>query len=70
MNISPHLLIDAVILSAALTITFVLRAKGNAAREEKENKWLLKKKKNLKNINYIDLETFLFMEVPLLLEFS
>ena len=50
MNISPHLLIDAVILSAALTITLVLRAKGNAARKEKENKWLLKKKKkkNLK----------------------
>ena len=45
MNISPHLLIDAVILSAALTITLVLRAKGNAARKEKESKWLLKKKK-------------------------
>ena len=44
MNISPHLLIDAVILSAALTITLVLRAKGNAARkEEEESKWLLKK---------------------------
>ena len=73
MNISPHLLIDAVILSAALTITLVLRAKGNAARKEKEkeNKWLLKKKKkNLKNLNYIDYGTFLFMEVPLLLEFS
>ena len=70
MNISPHLLIDAVILSAALTITLVLRAKGNAARKEK-NKWLLKKKKkNLKNLNYIDFGTFLFMEVPLLLEFS
>ena len=70
MNISPHLLIDAVILSAALTITLVLRAKGNAAKE-KENKWLLKKKKkNLKNLNYIDFGTFLFMEVPLLLEFS
>ena len=38
MNISPHLLIDAVILSAALTITLVLRAKGNAARKERENK--------------------------------
>ena len=63
MNISPHLLIDAVILSAALTITLVLRAKGNAARKEKENKWLLKKK-NLKNQNYIDFGTFLFMEVP------
>ena len=63
MNISPHLLIDAVILSAALTITLVLRAKGNAARNEKENKWLLKKKKNLKNLNYIDFGTFLFMEV-------
>ena len=43
MNISPHLLIDAVILSAALTITLVLRAKANAARIEKESKWLLKK---------------------------
>ena len=38
MNISSHLLIDAVILCAALTITLVLRAKGNAAREEKERK--------------------------------
>ena len=63
MNVSPHLLIDAVILSAALTITLVLRAKGNAARKEKENKWLLKKKKNLKNLNYIYFGTFLFMEV-------
>ena len=71
MNISPHLLIDAVILSSALTITLVLRAKGNAARKEKKNKWSLKKKKkNLKNLNYIDFGTFLFMEVPLLLEFS
>ena len=64
MNISPHLLIDAVILSAALTITLVLRAKGDAAKK-KENKWLLKKKKkNLKNLDYIDFGTFLFMEVP------
>ena len=71
MNISPHLLIDAVILSTALTITLVLRAKGNATRKEKENKWLLKKKKKyLKKLNYIDFGTFLFMEVPLLLEFS
>ena len=69
MNISPHLLIDVVILSAALTITLVLRAKGNAARKEKENKWLLKKK-YLKNLNYLDFGTFLFMEVSLLLEFS
>jgi hypothetical protein len=38
MNISPHLLIDIVVLSSALTITLVLRAKGNAARNEKENK--------------------------------
>jgi len=38
MNISPHLLIDALILSIALTITFVLRAKGNASRKEKGNK--------------------------------
>ena len=36
MNISPHLLIDALILSTALTITLVLRAKGNAVRKEKE----------------------------------
>ena len=43
MNISPHLLIDAVILSAALTITVLLRAKGNTARKEEESKWLLKK---------------------------
>ena len=71
MNISPHLLIDAVILSAALTITLILRAKGNAARKGKENKWLRKKKKkNLKNLNYIDFGTFLFMEVSFLLVFS
>ncbi len=38
MNISPHLLIDAVILSTALTITFVLREKGNAVRKEKDSK--------------------------------
>ena len=38
MNISSHLLIDAVILSIALTLTFVLRAKGNAARKERESK--------------------------------
>ena len=41
MNISPHLLIDAVILSFALTITLVFRAKGNAAKKEKESKWFL-----------------------------
>ena len=71
MNISPHLLIDVVILSAALTITLVLRAKGNAARKEKANKWLLKKKKkNLKNLYYIEFGTFLFMEVQLPLVFS
>jgi len=38
MNISTHLLIDDVILSAAITITVVLRAKGNDEIEEKENK--------------------------------
>ena len=38
MNISPHLLIDTIILSTALTITLVLRAKGNAVRKEKETK--------------------------------
>ena len=36
MKISPHLLIDAVILSSALTITLVLRARGNAAINEKK----------------------------------
>ena len=48
MIISPHLLIDAVILSAALTITLVLRAKGNAARKENESKWLQKEQRNFK----------------------
>jgi|TARA_E500000081_G_scaffold4233_1_gene4553 hypothetical protein len=38
MNISPHLLIDVGILSTALTITLVLRAKGNASRKERETK--------------------------------
>ncbi len=62
MNISPHLLIDAIILSAALTITLVLRAKGNAAR--KESKWLQdKKNKNSKVLNYLKFGIFLFMEV-------
>ena len=45
MNISPHLLIDVGILSTALTITLVLRAKGNAARKERETEWLLIKRK-------------------------
>ncbi len=64
MNISPHLIIDAVILSTALSITFILRAKGNAARKEKESEWLQKKKhKNSKNRNYLKFGTFLFMEV-------
>ena len=70
MNISPHLLIDAVILSTALTITLALRAKGNAASREKVNKWLIKKKENLKNLNCTNFGTFLFMAVLLLLEFS
>ena len=43
MNISTHLMIDAIIIFTALTITLVLRAKGNAARKEKESEWLLKK---------------------------
>ena len=49
MNISPHLLIDAVILSFALTITLVLRAKGNAAKKEKESKWFLEVDKVILN---------------------
>tara|TARA_S200000501_G_scaffold163873_1_gene154470 strand:- start:262 stop:378 length:117 start_codon:yes stop_codon:yes gene_type:complete len=36
MNISPHLLIDTGLLCTALTITLVLRAKGNATRKERE----------------------------------
>ena len=59
MNISPHLLLDAGILSTALTITLALRAKGNAARKERESKWLLKKKKkNTKNLNYLGFGIF------------
>ena len=59
MNISPHLLIDAGILSTAITITLVLRAKGNEARKERESKWLQKKKKqNLKNQNYLGFGIF------------
>ena len=59
MNISPHLLIDAGILSTAITITLVLRAKGNAARKDRERKWLLKKKKqNMKNLNYLGFGIF------------
>jgi hypothetical protein len=38
MNISPHLLIDVGMLCIALTITLVLRAKGNAARKDRETK--------------------------------
>jgi len=38
MNFSTHLLIDALILSTALTITLVLRAKGNADKKEQESK--------------------------------
>ena len=59
MNISPHLLIDAGILSSALTITLLLRAKGNAARKKRESKWSLrKKKKNTKNLNYLGFGIF------------
>tara|TARA_B100001989_G_scaffold204054_1_gene152537 strand:+ start:448 stop:564 length:117 start_codon:yes stop_codon:yes gene_type:complete len=38
MNISPHLIIDAVILSVALAITLILRARGNASRKDQESK--------------------------------
>ena len=68
MNISPHLLIDAGIVSTALTLTLVLRAKGKAARKEQEGKWLLKKKKqSTKNLNYLCFGIFLSMDVFLLL---
>jgi len=64
MNISTHLIIDAIIISTALTITLVLRAKGNAARKEKESKWLVEKKnKNSKNLDYSKFGISLFMEV-------
>jgi len=64
MNISTHLIIDAIIISAALTITLLLRAKGNTAKKEKENKWLLEKKnKNSKTLNYSKFGISLFMEV-------
>ena len=64
MNISTHLIIDAIIIFAALTITLVLRAKGNAVRKEKESKWLLKKRsQNSKTPNYLEFGIFLFMEV-------
>ena len=49
MIISPLLLIDSVILSVALTITLVLRAKGNTPREEKEIEWILKKFEQVNN---------------------
>ena len=59
MNISPHLLIDVGILSTALTITLVLRAKGNAEGKERETKWLLnKRKQNTKNLNYLGFGIF------------
>ena len=44
MNISTHLMIDAIIIFAALTITLVLRAKGDSAKKEKESEWLITKK--------------------------
>ncbi len=54
MNISPHLLIDAVILSSALSITFVLRAKGNAARKKKDINWLLRKTKKINDTLWLE----------------
>ena len=50
MNISPHLLIDAVILSAALTITLILRAKGNAPKKKKKGVNDCKKKRKFSHI--------------------
>ena len=71
MNISPHLLIDTGILSSALPIKLLPRARGNAARKKQEIKWLLKKKKqNTKNLNYLGFGIFLSMGVFLLLVLS
>ena len=59
MNIAPHLLIDAVILSFALTITLVLRAKGNAAKKGEESKWILEKaNKNFKKLKLFKIYNF------------
>ena len=59
MNISPHLLIDAGILSSALTIILILRAKGNAVRKGQGSKWLQKKKpQKMKNWNYLGFGIF------------
>lgn len=58
MNISPHLLIDAVILSTSLTLTLVLRAKGNAARKEKN--WMItKKRRRIKYPKLFTIRSFL-----------
>ena len=63
MNISTHLMIDAIIIGSALTISLVLRAKGIAARKEEQSKWLQEKKnKDSKNLNYFKFGIFLFME--------
>ena len=58
MNISPHLLIDAGILITALTIILRLRAKGNASKKEREIKWIIKKKQNTKDPNYLGFGIF------------
>ena len=50
MNISTHLMIDAIIIFAALTITLVLRAKGDSAKKEKQE---LKKPKLFKIWNFL-----------------
>ena len=57
MNISPHLLIDAGILSAALTIILVLRAKGNAVRKGQEVNDYKKVTEN-ENRNYLGFGIF------------
>ena len=57
MNISPHLLIDAGILSIALTITLVLRSKGNEARKERESKW------NAYYLRWLEVEIFAIIDI-------
>ena len=59
MNISSHLLIDAGILSAALTITLVLRARGTQLEKSKiVNDYKKKRRQNTETLNYLGFGIF------------